>query len=893
MTFPRFFSLTAWCALSVSAAALDLQNEHLMLSVADRGGSVTALTVLSTGKSIAGPVGLVQEGFGIGNPYVPNRRLNERLEAVEEPGGRALRYTYDCDGPNIKGLRITRIMELPRGEVSLRVTWRVENTGESDLWVAPWVWCEGIPGGAFSPASLITVPAIEGMVRTQDTRYLPVARNWAAVVNPTARESFYGVFDAGALHSVLTLFSAERKRSGFQAAFVPFSIKPGAAWETVYRLNIARGLPRVDFASDEMAGQILCEDGYFRVLFAGARDQAGLVLDGRLRGPDTTVWKLDGRRFDLSTAHVVRASHPWTAPFDGAYEYLARITGPSGILELGQDTASPHGGVDTMFSTTDGEPFYMAPWTDAVYRLNRGERKLTRALFPVTGAAVWAESSLDKVYPDDVPVSAGVAGPVKIALAGGERESFQIALRPDAGRNLHDVMVRAEALEGPGGASIPASDITLHRVDTVPVLVPSHFENPTGPCPDPLPPLHEPFDAPGGETMCVWVTVRAREGLAPGVYAGAVTVAGPDLEPVRVPVEATVFGFSLPRRPALKTDFGFRPDLALETCTGAGYTGERDNLMAAYLKNALEHRVTLRPLAALPGAGPDFPAGLADFEASAGVMKEAGVTTVAAPPSLLDTPDQLRQAVAAVTRGELGGMAFSPLASSPPRQEWDAMMARLRAWKAAAPDIPAMVTTFGLSPFLPEELDIWGIHLPMLDTVNNKVLLDRLQAGGEVWWYVNHEPAKPYGNFFVDQTGMDHRILFWQAWALQIRGFHYAGINNAPPGANPLDGLVDDTPVNGNGFLVYPGPGGPVSSVRWEIIRDGIEDYDYLTLHRALEKELEARGGDADLLAQAREAGNLKALVPDLVSYPRDAAALLEKRLALGRSIEAMHRATR
>ena len=37
---------------------------------------------------------------------------------------------------------------------------------------------------------------------------------------------------------------------------------------------------------------------------------------------------------------------------------------------------------------------------------------------------------------------------------------------------------------------------------------------------------------------------------------------------------------------------------------------------------------------------------------------------------------------------------------------------------------------------------------------------------------------------------------------------------------------------NGDGSLVYPGSDGPVNSIRWELVRDGTEDYDMLTLLR-------------------------------------------------------------
>jgi hypothetical protein len=53
---------------------------------------------------------------------------------------------------------------------------------------------------------------------------------------------------------------------------------------------------------------------------------------------------------------------------------------------------------------------------------------------------------------------------------------------------------------------------------------------------------------------------------------------------------------------------------------------------------------------------------------------------------------------------------------------------------------------------------------------------------------------------------------------------------------------------NGDGFLIYPGPlvghDGPVSTVRLEQAREGVEDYEYLYLLRQLVDRAKAAGGD-------------------------------------------------
>jgi hypothetical protein len=75
-----------------------------------------------------------------------------------------------------------------------------------------------------------------------------------------------------------------------------------------------------------------------------------------------------------------------------------------------------------------------------------------------------------------------------------------------------------------------------------------------------------------------------------------------------------------------------------------------------------------------------------------------------------------------------------------------------------------------------------------------------------------------------------------------------------------------------------------VNSIRWENIRDGIEDYDYFIL-------LRQRGDatkNAALKQKAQQAGNLQALVPNLVAFTRDARALEAKRAEIAGLIAQM-----
>jgi hypothetical protein len=75
---------------------------------------------------------------------------------------------------------------------------------------------------------------------------------------------------------------------------------------------------------------------------------------------------------------------------------------------------------------------------------------------------------------------------------------------------------------------------------------------------------------------------------------------------------------------------------------------------------------------------------------------------------------------------------------------------------------------------------------------------------------------------------------------------------------------------------MYPGPGGtPLSSLRLEALRDGIEDYEYLVLLSERAKN------NTEAAAQLKEAS--ESLVTGATSYNRDPLKLLDlrRRIAL------------
>ena len=99
-----------------------------------------------------------------------------------------------------------------------------------------------------------------------------------------------------------------------------------------------------------------------------------------------------------------------------------------------------------------------------------------------------------------------------------------------------------------------------------------------------------------------------------------------------------------------------------------------------------------------------------------------------------------------------------------------------------------------------------------------------------------------------------------------------------------------DVVSDGNGSLYYPGPNGPVPSIRLEVLRDGMEDYEYL--QRLAEVVARAKTDGSKPPALIQQAETLLAVDPGLVesmrTYSKDSVVLERSRTAIAEMIETL-----
>lgn len=161
-------------------------------------------------------------------------------------------------------------------------------------------------------------------------------------------------------------------------------------------------------------------------------------------------------------------------------------------------------------------------------------------------------------------------------------------------------------------------------------------------------------------------------------------------------------------------------------------------------------------------------------------------------------------------------------------------------------------------------------------------MADRQAAGDEVWWYVCWEPGKPYTNLYVDEDGLDHRLMFWQQRAADVTGFLYWSANYWQYTPDPWQSMTSvphlSKTVYGDGSLLYTGVpvgiDGPCGSLRIIDIADGIEDFDLLTLA-------------IDRLGREKVDGIISKVTQSPRKYTSDDEVLFEARREIGEALSA------
>ncbi|HUT91722.1 MAG TPA: glycoside hydrolase domain-containing protein [Thermoguttaceae bacterium] len=528
--------------------------------------------------------------------------------------------------------------------------------------------------------------------------------------------------------------------------------------------------------------------------------------------------------------------------------------------------------------------------------------------------------SLQKIARDQPVLDAPILDRVELHAARDESEAFQLVVIP-GGRALEGVGVEPAPLVGPGGKL----DLQWNRVGYVKTAPPSYPVEYVGWWPDPLLPPG-PFDLAADGRQPLWFRVDVPPDAAPGRYTGQVTIRHGD-QAKSIPVVLHVRRFRLPRPGTLATPFGlYASALARGYDAKAPYHAVMPpEVYRRWCRFLAERRLTPKNVAreyitvkqgdggwqvdlagldeTVASLAPDYYAPYSfclDRLPSANTLWKD-----AAKPDPAPWVDRTAAIAAEWKRRGLPPEVYLYGPDEPRPTDYPFLRDLYARLRQAVPGFPIMQTIGDPNPQdLVGLVDIW---CPLTARAETEFYGDRLEAGDALWTYVCCSPKLPHANFFIDEPASDHRVLFWQARKLGATGVLYWCVCWWPGLPTPAAGerAFPDVPVdladaetyrsfkcNGDGLLVYPGPDWtPYSSIRLEVIRDGVEDYEYLALLSGLIEKAKAlpddRRPDAALL---REAESLS-LVPDSISrtmtdYTKDPQSLLNRRQRVAEMIE-------
>jgi len=212
-----------------------------------------------------------------------------------------------------------------------------------------------------------------------------------------------------------------------------------------------------------------------------------------------------------------------------------------------------------------------------------------------------------------------------------------------------------------------------------------------------------------------------------------------------------------------------------------------------------------------------------------------------------------------------------------------------------------------------------NIYCVISNLYRHEAAQERRAFGDKFWWYICTGPKAPYCTLFIDHPGTELRVWLWQTWKRNIEGIlvwqtnYWTSSAAYPDPASPQNPYADpmgwvsgySTPKgnkrpwgNGDGRFIYPPEAaadahpekpvldGPVDSIRWEMLRDGIEDYEYLAILKRLIEQKKDK-----LSASQRKRFTALLEVPDsitksMTSFTKDPAPIEARRNEIARAIE-------
>ncbi|HEY3127950.1 MAG TPA: glycoside hydrolase domain-containing protein [Acidobacteriota bacterium] len=550
------------------------------------------------------------------------------------------------------------------------------------------------------------------------------------------------------------------------------------------------------------------------------------------------------------------------------------------------------------------------------------------------GIVIWTTHALAKIRPASPPEKSRA---VEIFAARNEFEPFQIVIQAQS-EDLENVDVDISDLWS-AGARISKDYAAIYLESFLNLRRPSSIEGDTGEFPDALIPRVDrygrerrnafPFRVNHGRNQPLWVEIYVPPSIPPGKYSGSAMISVDGVLRETVPITLNVWNFTLPSTSSFKTSFGFSGVSALKQHKGRDTINEEVyRLTYLYAKAALWHRVSIHggTMEAPPFSHVDdrvqldwkmYDQEVGSFLDGTVFAREDPLYGAKATSAELRLHPALNSDDAKTSYMKEWARHFRDkgwfdrlfyyVRDEPAPADYLQLAALARLAHRADPEMRNLVT----APFdrsLAEVIDIW---VPLINcfekkpgfanfcsrTVSRNTYEAEIQNGKELWWYqscashgcdiIGGDYFRGWPSYVIDAPAIANRITQWLAWKYRIGGELYYSMDEAfQRNVDPRTDVYMHG-GNGDGTLFYPGRpeqiGGrspiPIESIRLKLIREGLEDYEYLALLSKL------GGGDfADERARR--------IVKTTYRWEHDPAIFYATRRELGEELSRISRAS-
>jgi hypothetical protein len=507
---------------------------------------------------------------------------------------------------------------------------------------------------------------------------------------------------------------------------------------------------------------------------------------------------------------------------------------------------------------------------------------------PVNPFTWWIVGPLVKVKPLD-PAPRPASHAASLYAARNEFEPFQLILRTD-GIDADGIEIEASDLQSGNGARIASGNVTVYVEQFINLSKASSVDGGDGLWPDALIPGVDryanerrnafPLSVPRGQNQPLWIEIFVPQNARPGEYTGVLRISRHGAVDVAVPIHLLVWAFELPSTASLKSSFGLNGTTILKQHRGR-YTTDAElySLTRLYARAALQHRISIHGGSMVPpkyrydGLRMDidwraYDAEVGPFLSGTAIpagepLNGAKATTVElrTPGAFEGSAQQADYWAAWVKHFQQQGWdarLFLYLWDEPTATELPKVIERGRAALRAAPTLRTLLT-LAFDPRLQDAVKIW---VPLVNCLVPKPGFDEycdapplfsaygpeLRQGKSLWFYqscASHGCNGPGGSYFtgwpsymIDASGASNRVMQWVAWKFHLEGELYYSMNEAYAfGKDPWTN-IRMSGGNGDGTLFYPGRpsriGGatdiPIETIRLKLIREGMEDYEYIAL---------------------------------------------------------------